>query len=135
MRSFRAKPIGWQHDSYRHSLAAKGVRTRYNAFKEGTGLLDTTEVNGLDTEMRERTVQEATVIAENRLKEEEDERKMPSEWTERYMRDEFPGFANRYLSDQVYTRQQFLDELKRDVDRYAGRNSGELKVFDWGNGN
>jgi len=105
---------------------------QYFAFKEGGGLLDTTEVKGLDTEMRERTVQEATVVAENRLKEEEDERKMQSEWTERYMRDEFPGFANRYLSDQVYTRQQFLDEVKRDVDRYAGRNSGELKVFNWG---
>ncbi len=132
MRSFRAKPIGWQHESYRHSLAAKGVRTRYNAFKEGRGLLDTTEVIDLDKEMRERTVQEATVMAENRLKEEEDEHKMPSEWTERYMRDEFPGFASRYMTDQQYSRRQFLDEVKSDVERFAGRNSGELKVFDWG---
>lgn len=132
MRSFRAKPVGWQHDSYRHSLAAKGIPTRYNAFKEGRGLLDTTEVKDLDKEMRERTVQEATVVAENRLKEEEDEHKMPSEWTERFMRDEFPGFANKYLIDQTYTRQQFLDDVKRRTESYAKQNSGELKVFDWG---
>ena len=31
MRSFRSKPVGWRGESYRHYLAAKGVRTRYNA--------------------------------------------------------------------------------------------------------
>jgi len=31
MRSFRSKPVGWRGDSYRHYLAAKGVKTRYNA--------------------------------------------------------------------------------------------------------
>jgi hypothetical protein len=32
MRSFRSKPIGWRNDSYRHYLAAKGVKTnRYYA--------------------------------------------------------------------------------------------------------
>jgi len=28
MRSFRAKPVGWRGDSYRHYLAQKGVGTR-----------------------------------------------------------------------------------------------------------
>jgi len=27
MRSFRSKPVGWQNESYRHYLAAKGVKT------------------------------------------------------------------------------------------------------------
>jgi hypothetical protein len=29
MRSFRSKPVGWQHDSYRHYLAAKGYKTTH----------------------------------------------------------------------------------------------------------
>jgi len=33
MRSFRARPVGWRHESYRHYLAAKGIRTRYAAKK------------------------------------------------------------------------------------------------------
>jgi len=32
MRSFRSKPVGWMNDSYRHSLAARGIRS-YNAVK------------------------------------------------------------------------------------------------------
>ena len=31
MRSFRSKPVGWRYESNRHSLAAKGVSTRYFA--------------------------------------------------------------------------------------------------------
>ena len=33
MRSFRSKPTGWRYESHRHSLAAKGIKTRY--FAEG----------------------------------------------------------------------------------------------------
>lgn len=29
----RYKPVGWRNDSHRHYLAAKGIRTRYNARK------------------------------------------------------------------------------------------------------
>ena len=31
MRSFRSKPVGWRYESHRHYLAAKGIKTRYNA--------------------------------------------------------------------------------------------------------
>lgn len=31
MRSFRSKPVGWRGESYRHYLAAKGVKTKYCA--------------------------------------------------------------------------------------------------------
>lgn len=31
--SFRSKPVGWRHESYRHYLAAKGLRTKYDAVK------------------------------------------------------------------------------------------------------
>jgi hypothetical protein len=37
--SFRSKPIGWKHDSYRHSLAAKGIRTSFQSktvFEQGS---------------------------------------------------------------------------------------------------
>jgi hypothetical protein len=30
MRSFRSKPVGWQNESHRHYLAAKGVKTKHN---------------------------------------------------------------------------------------------------------
>lgn len=33
MRSFRQKPVGWRFESFRHYLAAKGVKTRYSARK------------------------------------------------------------------------------------------------------
>lgn len=29
MRSFRSKPVGWRNESYRHYLAAKGIKTNY----------------------------------------------------------------------------------------------------------
>jgi hypothetical protein len=32
MRSFRSKPVGWRQESYRHYLAAKGVKTKYFAY-------------------------------------------------------------------------------------------------------
>ncbi len=35
-RSFRSKPVGWRGESYRHYLAAKGVKTHF-AFKEMKG--------------------------------------------------------------------------------------------------
>lgn len=31
MKSFRSKPTGWRYESQKHSLAAKGVKTRYRA--------------------------------------------------------------------------------------------------------
>jgi hypothetical protein len=31
MTSFRSKPIGWRYESHRHSLAAKGIKTKYMA--------------------------------------------------------------------------------------------------------
>lgn len=34
MRSFRSKPVGWRNESYRHYLAAKGVRTSYMKLKQ-----------------------------------------------------------------------------------------------------
>lgn len=33
MRSFRSKPVGWQHESYRHALAARGIESNYYARK------------------------------------------------------------------------------------------------------
>jgi hypothetical protein len=35
--SFRSKPIGWRYESARHSLAAKGIRTRYDSVKVEKG--------------------------------------------------------------------------------------------------
>lgn len=35
MRSFRSKPVGWRNESYRHYLAAKGVRTKNDMIKGG----------------------------------------------------------------------------------------------------
>jgi len=32
MRSFRSKPVGWRGESYRHYLAAKGIKTRTRFF-------------------------------------------------------------------------------------------------------
>ena len=31
MRSFRSKPVGWRYESHKHSLAAKGIRSKYFA--------------------------------------------------------------------------------------------------------
>ena len=31
MNSFRSKPVGWRYESTRHYLAARGIKTRYNA--------------------------------------------------------------------------------------------------------
>lgn len=33
MRSFRSKPVGWRNESYRHYLAAKGIKTNYMKLK------------------------------------------------------------------------------------------------------
>lgn len=35
MRSFRVKPVGWRGESYRHYLAAKGVKTKHDYIKGG----------------------------------------------------------------------------------------------------
>jgi hypothetical protein len=41
MRSFRSKPVGWQHESHRHYLAAKGISTKYYAkFRPLTGIVN-----------------------------------------------------------------------------------------------
>jgi len=32
MRSFRARPVGWRNESYRHYLASKGVKTSKNGY-------------------------------------------------------------------------------------------------------
>lgn len=32
MRSFRQKPVGWRNESYRHYLAAKGIKTKHEYF-------------------------------------------------------------------------------------------------------
>ena len=34
MKSFRSKPVGWRGESHRHYLAAKGIKTRYDARKD-----------------------------------------------------------------------------------------------------
>ena len=50
MKSFRSKPSGWQNDSARHSLAAKGIRT-YNARKLNGSFIQNTMMNETPEEM------------------------------------------------------------------------------------
>jgi hypothetical protein len=58
MNSFRSRPLGWRYESARHSLAAKGIRTRYFAkarSQEERGSEDLPQYTAKELEAREKS--------------------------------------------------------------------------------
>ena len=104
----------------------------YYVFKEDKGLFKVDTVENMDKELKQRNVQEMAEESIQTLHKEEDENKMQSEWTERFMGDEFRSMANRYLSDPLFTRQQFQAEVRDRVKSHAQTHSGRASAFDWG---
>lgn len=129
--SFRSKPVGWKGESHRHYLAAKGIKTKnkYFMFKDNKGLLNTTDTAvDFDKELRQRVVNEVSNEVITKLHKEEDENKMNSEWSERFLEFEFKNLANKYLSDKSYTRQEFKDDVSKQLEDYTHIHSGKLKL-------
>lgn len=68
VRSFRSKPVGWQHESYRHYLAGKGITTRRSSdmkYFVGVGDIEAKKMKILENMDREaQAVHDARVAGD-----------------------------------------------------------------------
>jgi len=98
MRSFRSKPVGWQGESYRHYLAAKGFSTakKYYAYQPQTGI--------------GRFLQRANAAKEYR------EKRVVAEADEPYreqLRIERKAVATPLTAEEEVIRQEWLEKIGR----------------------
>ena len=79
MKSFRSKPVGWMNESYRHYLAAKGIKTKTRYFATETAFGRAVEgfQKELDTR-RKRLARSAESFSQNKLQIARAQAKAPS---------------------------------------------------------
>lgn len=79
MKSFRSKPVGWTNESYRHYLAAKGIKTKTKYFASETAFGRAVEGFGKAVDARRRRVALSAVpYAQGRLSVARAQAKAPS---------------------------------------------------------
>jgi hypothetical protein len=132
------RPKGWQRESYRHYLAAKGISTRkYNApdFKKGAEMMRSAFSNRVDHTDNERVIRdeaisEARAEYKKRLRQLEEEGKIKPKDVDYFMQEEFDIEKERYLQKQ-YDRQQFKDALDRRYKFHVKKCGTTFNAFDW----
>jgi hypothetical protein len=141
VRSFRSKPIGWQRDSYRHYLAAKGISTcRYPMTKErakeiaegvksffSDGRAETPDFSKMQ---REAQVQEEYARTAQELSNEEQEGKLQSGASERFLEGDFTNETKDFL-DKKIDYGQYRNNLNRLMKKHKEQRSCTFDVFTW----
>jgi hypothetical protein len=133
MRSFRSKPVGWRQESYRHYLAAKGVKTRYYKGKIkaiASFLLDDGRAKTADFEqdLKSSAVGEMRDEVTVKLNEAERQGKISFENSRRFMNDDFTTETKDFLDDKI-GRGQYQDNVRRRLGRHLTQFGSELNIF------
>ena len=142
---------GWFFDSYRHSLAAKKIRTgrkvkrvprkktlldartkwRFFAFKDGTGIFEKgiSKLHEVGKDVRQQNVNVLQQEVVGKLQ--ANEEKMWRGSVEKFMDDTFIPESNFYLNGTV-DRVQYENEIRRKLDDFINRNCNDhIGAFDW----
>jgi len=118
MRSFRSKPVGWRYESARHSLAAKGIRTRYCAD------VDDTSIQSQLFEEQQEAGREAKMAGLKLRALGEIQREMPDTaskmWIEKERADTAGEIGRKEMSAEMLSRMRKLYEYKKWQDRLKG---------------
>jgi len=117
---------GWQYDGYRHSLAAKGIKTGrkkyYSLFTDHSKEFDKTIRQGDIAKKQSETL--------NKLDEAIEKGELISENRSKFMKDEFYHVAKEYEKGLI-NLEQFNDEVYSKLDYFLKTNTKKLKVFEW----
>jgi hypothetical protein len=155
MRSFRAKPVGWQNDSYRHYLAQKGISTnKYRAPKTGLGkfvqgAFDRNDLFiarqrygravGIQQDVaRQQARLEAAKLAANRSLTEEERKKILADvelakqkvvWTPQDMRERAARYEKQAKEYELQTKEKELEiEKLKNSPKRDSSNVGTVVV-------
>lgn len=126
MRSFRSKPTGWQNDSYRHYLAAKGISStqkRYYAH----GLLDNLPAELEVKMLKERRAAELRGRVQDELIAAELRGEISSRTTNDFIENVFAKELGFYM-DGTYDYQRFEDEVMRQLHRDIQTHNKKLSL-------
>lgn len=126
MRSFRAKPVGWKGESHRHYLAAKGIKSRYDAGKTkavakflfGDGKPET---ENFDSSMKMVAVDNLRNEVVGRLNKAEEDGEITFENSRRFMNDDFTTETKDFL-DNTVDKDTYVANVKRKL-------GGHLKTY------
>lgn len=117
---------GWRNDSYRHHLAAKGVKTGrkkyYSLFIDHSKEFDKT--------IRQGDVSRKQSEILNKLDDAVNKQELTSENRSKFMKDEFFYVARDYEKG-LMSLEQFTDEVDSKFNYFLKTNSKKLKVFEW----
>lgn len=131
------RPSGWRHDSYRHYLAAKGVRTapmRYNSAKESFAQF--LEESFADPGESEQKRYRLSVIDMKRnevmakLGEYERDGKISGNDAEKFMREDFTELSKRYEEGSL-SKERYSGEVDRLLKRHVRMYSVGLDLWKW----
>jgi hypothetical protein len=130
---------GWHQESYRHSLARRGIKTGYYAkidyaktaqvlksfFSDGRP-----ETEDYEKSVKVRRVQSLLGEVYRELHKEEQAGKITSENADRFVREDFQHEEKDYLNNTT-TYQQFHDNVMRKLGKHKEQNCTTLGVFSW----
>jgi hypothetical protein len=131
---------GWFFEKYRHSLAAKGIRTNrysFEVFKKdhSRGILDAfkspEEKSDIGKERKNSVVMNSRMVLEAKAAALQNKREISFEDTQRFFDHEFNPIADRFRNGRM-TEEEFQREVGTAWDYFTKKNMKVLRPFAWG---
>jgi len=127
MRSFRSKPVGWQGESHRHYLAAKGISTGQRQYYASHGLLDNLPAEMEVKMFKERRAAELRNRVQDELMAAEQRGEISSRTANDFIENVFAKELGFYM-DGTYDYQRFEDEVMRQLHRDIQTHNKKLSL-------
>jgi hypothetical protein len=140
MRSFRSKPIGWQHESHRHYLAAKGISTKktycadkFNYKAAADGLRSLFHDGRPDTEdygkaMKMQQVDNLRNEVVGKLNEAQESGEITTDNAQRFMNNDFTDETKDFLHRDTESYTQYHDDVMRKLDWHLSTYSTKPRM-------
>ena len=140
MRSFRSKPSGWQYESHRHYLAAKGISTKhtyradkfdYKRASDGLKSLFSdgrpeTEDYGKSMKMQQVDNLRNEVVA--KLHKAQEDGDITPDNAQRFMNDDFTNETKDFLHRDTESYQEYRDDVNRKLEWHLSTYSRKPKM-------
>ena len=135
MRSFRSKPIGWQNESHRHYLAAKGIKTGNKYYKGkikavANFLMDDgrAKTEDFEQDLKMSAVNDMREEVTQKLNRAEQQGQISFENSRRFMNEDFTTETKDFLDDKI-RREIYQDNIRRRLGRHLTQFGSQLNIF------
>jgi hypothetical protein len=134
----RYKPVGWRNDSHRHYLAAKGIKSKYEAHKyfsdgemhDERPFYQEHKLKSEGMNLRMHDIGKKHDEIMQKMEEEVKKGNLDPHKREEFFTGDFKKAKEDYLN-KTYNTSQFHDEVDRSFTYFMKINDKNLRVFGW----